>query len=72
MVATVCAILLATFRVRCYPPNIDSKPNIATDIYRGLVPVHIDVMSQASSYRSTNILNCDWQVISMKQEEAIH
>jgi len=58
MVARVCAILLAAFRVRCYPPNIDSMPNIATDIYRGFVPAHIDVVSQASSYSSTYILNC--------------
>jgi len=41
MVATVCAIFLGAFRVRCYPPNTDSKPDIATDIYRGFVPVHI-------------------------------
>jgi len=58
MVARVCAIFLAAFRVRCYPSNIDSKPNIATDIYRGFVPVHIDVISQASSYSSKYILNC--------------
>lgn len=58
MVARVCAIFLGAFRVRFYPPNIDSKPGIATDIYRGLVPVHIDVMSQASSHSSTYIFNC--------------
>lgn len=58
MVVRVCAILLAAFRVRCYPPKIDSTPNTATDIYRGFVPVHIDVVSQASSYSSTYIMNC--------------
>jgi hypothetical protein len=26
MTVTVCAILLAAFRMRCYPPNIDNKP----------------------------------------------
>jgi hypothetical protein len=67
MVARVCAIVLAAFRVRCYLPNTDSMPNIATDIYRGFVPVHIDVVSQAPSYSSTYILNCDREkMISVK------
>lgn len=63
MVARVCAISLAAFRMRCYSPKIDSKSDIAIDIYRGFVPVHIDVMSQASSYSSTNILNCEWKKV---------
>jgi hypothetical protein len=69
---TRAGVAIATFRVRCYPPNTESKPAIVTDIYKGYVPVHIDVMSQASSYSGTYILNFDWEVFSVMQEEAVH